>query len=72
MTEGRGANVYQQCDSHAFNPRYLCGTMKHLSYLILWGCFSARGLGKLAVLSANIRMNQYMYYELLNDHLPVI
>ena len=69
VTEGRGGHVYRKRGSDPLDPRYLCGTVKHPSSLMVWGCFSGRGLGKLIVLPANIKVNQDIYYELLNEHL---
>lgn len=37
---------------------------------MVWGCFSGRGLGKLVVMTKNVKVNQYNCLELLCDHLP--
>ena len=45
-------------------------TVKHPDSLMVWGCFSDLGLGKLVVLPKNLKVNANVYLELLADHLP--
>ena len=68
MTCNRGGRVYQGSDP--LDPRYVEQTVKHPNSLMVWGCFSGRGLGKLVVMPKNVKVNQYNYLELLCDHLP--
>jgi len=70
VTCNNGVNVYRRAGSDPLDTRYVHGTLKHPDSLMVWGSFSGRGLGTLVVLPKNIRVNQYVYYELLNDHLP--
>ena len=37
---------------------------------MVWGCFIGRGKGKLVMLPPNIKVNQFIYLELLLDNLP--
>ena len=69
VTEGRSGNIYQKHDREPLHPHYLCRNMKHPSSLVMWNCFSGRRIGKLVVLPTNIKFNQYIYFELLNEHL---
>ena len=34
---------------------------------MVWGCFTYCGVGELVILPANVKVNQYNYFELLND-----
>lgn len=70
VTCNRNSRVYRRKRSDPLDPRYLETTVKHPDSLMVWGCFSGHGLGKLVVLPKNIRVNANVYYELLNDHLP--
>ena len=71
VIEGRSGNMYRKRGSDSLDPCYLCGTTKQfiMVWVWVWGCFSGRGLGKL-VLPASVSINQYVYYELLNDLWP--
>ena len=69
VTCNNGGKVYRRVGSDPLDPRYVHGTLKHPDSLMVWGSFSGRGLGTLVVLPRNIRVNQDVYYELLNDHL---
>lgn len=62
--------VYRKPHSDALDPKYTCKTVKHPDSLMVWGCFSYFGVGELVVLPKNIKVNQYVYLELLCDHLP--
>lgn len=70
VTCNRGARVYRRPGSDPLDPRYVESTVKHPDSLMVWGCFSGRGMGKLIVLPKNEKVNQYNYLELLCDHLP--
>lgn len=70
VTCNRGGRVYRRAGSDPLDPRYLQSTVKHPDSLMVWGCFSGKGLGKLVVLPKNVKMNQAVYLELLCDHLP--
>ncbi|MPC87604.1 Transposable element Tcb2 transposase [Portunus trituberculatus] len=66
LTGNRGGNMYQRAGS---NPLDVRQTVKYPDSLMVWGSFRGRGLGSLVVLPKNVKVNQYVYYELLNDHL---
>ena len=50
VTCNRGARVYRRQGSDPLHPWYVEQTVKHPDSLIVWGCFSGRGLGKLVVM----------------------
>ena len=56
--------VYRKLGSNPLEPRYTQQTV------MVWGCFSYYGVGKLVFLPRNVKMNRYNYLELLCDHLP--
>lgn len=70
VTCNRGGAVYRRKGSDPLDPRYLEHTVKHPDSLMVWGCFTGKGLGKLVVLPKNQTVNQGVYLELLCDHLP--
>lgn len=52
---------------------WIHATQKRLEFLgniMVWGCFSYQGVGKLVVLPKNIHMNRNNCMELVHDHLP--
>ncbi|KAG0714558.1 Transposable element Tcb1 transposase [Chionoecetes opilio] len=70
VTCNRGARVYRRPGSDPLESQYVESTVKHPDSLMVWGCFSGRGLGKLVVLPKNLKVNQAIYLELLCEHLP--
>ena len=65
---GSGAKrVYRPAGSDPHLPQYTSKTVKHPASLMVWGSFSYGGVGELVILPKNVMMNQYNYYELLND-----
>lgn len=70
VTCNRGARVYRRKGSDALDPRYVESTVKHPDSLMVWGCFTGKGLGSLVVLPKNLKVNQGVYLELLSDYLP--
>ena len=70
VTSNRGERVYRRKGSSALDPRYVESTVKHPDSLMVWGCFTGKGLGPLIVLPKNLKVNQYVYLELLSEHLP--
>lgn len=70
VTCNRGGRVYRRKGSDPLDPRYVESTVKYPDTIMVWGCFSGKGLGSLVVLPKNIRVNQNIYLELLSDHLP--
>lgn len=52
-----------------YQPQCLLPTMKHPETVNIWGCFSAKGLGSLAVIPKNVRMNKEWYLDVLEHHL---
>ena len=70
ITSNSMSRVYRKNGRDRLDPKYLQYTMKHPDSLMVWGCFSGRGLGDLIILPKNEKINQYNYFELLCDHLP--
>ena len=70
VTCNRGGRVYRRKGSDPLDPRYVESTVKHPDSLMVWGCFTGKGLGSLVVLPKNLKVNQDVYLELLSDHLP--
>ncbi|KAL7837210.1 hypothetical protein SRHO_G00269210 [Serrasalmus rhombeus] len=56
----RGERYHQSC---------LMPTVKHLETIHVWGCFSAKGIGSLAVLPKNTAMNKEWYQNVLREQL---
>ncbi|KAL7868711.1 hypothetical protein SRHO_G00100950 [Serrasalmus rhombeus] len=44
-------------------------TVKHPETIHVWGCFSAKGIGSLAVLPKNTAMNKEWYQNVLREQL---
>lgn len=67
---GMGAKrVYRRSGTDPNLPQYILPTVKHPTSVMIWGSFAYGGVGKLVYLPPNETMNQYKYYELLNDEL---
>ncbi|KAL7872082.1 hypothetical protein SRHO_G00070650 [Serrasalmus rhombeus] len=56
----RGERYHQSC---------LIPTVKHPETIHVWGCFSAKGIGSLAVLPKNTAMNKEWYQNVLREQL---
>ena len=56
-------------ESDPLDPKYLCGTTKNPDKIMVWGFFSYHGLGYLIVLAKNEMVNQYIYLDLLSEHI---
>ena len=69
VTGNRGGKVYRRPGSDPYDPKFTCGTTKFPDKIMVWGCFSYYGLGKLIVLPKNETVNKEKYLELLSDHL---
>ena len=69
VTGNRQGMVRRAPGSDPLNPKYLAGTTKHPDKIMVWGCFSYHGLGKLIVLPKNEMVNRFVYLDLLSDHL---
>ena len=69
VTDNQRGRVYRRPGSDPTDPRYTKHTVKHPDSLMVWGCFSYHGVGKLVFLPKNIRMNQINYFELVLDEL---
>ena len=53
-----------------YNPKNTIPTVKHGGgNLMLWGCFSAKGIGRLHRIEGRMRMNGAMYRDILGDNL---
>lgn len=55
----------KNCDSH--KSELTQATVKHSKYIMVWGCFSALGLGHLTEICG--KMNAEMYKNTINEHL---
>ena len=62
VTCNRNARLYRRRGSDPLDPRYLESTVKHPDSLMVWGCFSGLGLGKLVVLPKNLKVNANVYF----------
>ena len=51
------------------NPKYISPMVKHPDKIMVWGCFSYNGLGKLIILPPNQTVNSASYLRLLKTHL---
>ena len=69
VTGNRIGKIRRGPGSDVLNPKYLCGTAKHPDKIMVWGCLSYHGMGKLIMLPKNETVNKETYLELLNDHL---
>ena len=69
VTSNRPGKIRRCPGSDPLDPKYLAGTTKFPDKLMIWGCFSYYGVGKLIVLPKNESVNKESYLELLNDHL---
>ena len=69
VTGNRAGKVYRRPGSDPCDPKLICGTVKHPDSLMVWGCFSYYGAGKLIVLPKNETMNSEKYLMLLADNL---
>ncbi|XP_068240528.1 uncharacterized protein [Palaemon carinicauda] len=67
---GSGAKrVYRPSGSDPHLPQYTSKTVKHPASVMVWGSFGYGGVGELFFLPKNEHMNQFNYFNLLNDHL---
>ena len=64
------SRVYRRPDSDPLDPRYTVKTVKHPDSVMVWGSFGYHGVGELVVLEKNVKVNQFVYLELLCDALP--
>ena len=69
ITCNRNSRVYRRKGSDPLDPRYIESTVKHPDTIMVWGCFTGLGPGKLVVLPPNVRMNAEIYMDLLAEHL---
>ena len=51
------------------DPKYIQATVKHPAYLMVWGCFSFHGTGKLIILPCNETVKKEKYFGLLVNHM---
>lgn len=70
VTSSRKQRVYRRLGSDPYDPKFTHNSAKYPDSLMVWGCFSYCGAGKLVVLPKNTSMNQNNYLELLCDNLP--
>ena len=68
---GCGTNrVWRRPGTDPLDSRYTSKHVKHPASVMIWGCFGYYGVGELVVLEKNVKVNQYVYKKLLQDHLP--
>ena len=53
-----------------YNPAYTVKTIKHSPSVMVWGCFSYLGRGRLHFLEKNQKMNSTLYTAILSEKLP--
>ena len=70
VTGTPAAKVYRKPGDDPLKPRFTNKVVKHPASLMVWAGFTYYGVGKLVVLPANEKVNQYNYLELLADYLP--
>lgn len=61
--------VRRPTSSNPTNPKYTCKTVKHSPSVMVWGCFSAHGLGDLYFLPKGETMNAKKYLNVLDESL---
>ena len=69
MTDNQRGKVYCPLGSDPCEPCYTMHTVKHPDSLMVWGCFSYHGVGRLVFLPKNTRKNQNSFSELILDEL---
>ena len=69
VTSNRAGKVRRRPGSDPLDPKYVCGTVKHPDKIMVWGCFSYYGKGKLIVLPKNETVNKEVYLDLLSQNL---
>ena len=52
----------------SYTQHIKAGTTKIPDKIMVWGCFSYRGIGKLIVLPKNETINKKSHLKLLSDH----
>lgn len=67
VTGSTAKRVYRHSGSDPNLPQYTCATVKHPTSVMVWGSFAYGGVGRLEFLPRNVMMNQFNYFELLND-----
>ncbi|XP_076064995.1 uncharacterized protein LOC143039030 [Oratosquilla oratoria] len=70
VTGTPAAKVYRKAGDDPLKPRFTNKVVKHPALLVVRAGFTYYGVGKLIVLPANEKVNQYNYLELLADYLP--
>ncbi|NP_001133228.1 transposase-like [Salmo salar] len=60
LVRGRGERYHQS---------FVMPTVKHPETIHVWGCFSAKGVGSLTILSRNTAMNKEWYQHILREQL---
>ena len=61
--------VYRRKGSDALDTKFTTKTVKHPDSVMVWGCFGYHGVGDLVILPKNQKVNQYVYKEMLQEHL---
>jgi hypothetical protein len=63
---GRQQRVYRG-PNEAFLPQHLRPTVKHSVSVMVWGCFSYKGVGKIRILAPKTTMNSTWYCSILQN-----
>ena len=69
VTYNQRGRVYHKRGSDPCDPHYTKHTVKHPDSVMVCGCLSYHGVGKLVFLPKNFRMNQNSYFEIILDEL---
>ena len=71
VSVGKNGKVFRRKGSDPLDPKYVNFTTKHPDYVMVWGCFTYHGVGRLVFLPRNVTMNAQRYLELIvYEHLP--
>ena len=69
VSDTAGKKVWRGPDTDTLADSQVARRRKFPTYVMVWGCFGYGGLGDLYFYPKNTTVNQYNYYELLNDFL---
>lgn len=65
----RGSVKVWRRPGERFLPNCMLPTFKHPESVMVWGCFSNEGVGRLRILAKSQKVNQHVYMDILNKEL---
>lgn len=65
----RGVTTLRRRVGERFNPKCTMATMKHPTSVMVWGCFSYKGVGRLRIIENKEKINQNVYLDILNHEM---